>query len=292
MNNFKELITKIDEIIRSIKPLVKEKAISEAMPGLETANAHLLSMGKLAKSDIEKRFLANRIFAMECLSKEIDSILSKREAGKKEDGNIALKCNWNDNGFKAPCNQQAYDFNILQGRAWCSSLENKCRNFVGEATLGRNPCYESIALKEMRFGAGWDHTGDRKKPRRIHSVRQGRIAILTTRPPGVDETGRLIIGCLLINKVVDDPGLETLIFGDKEKSIEIDYDRIKINFWDYYKNAGDESLILWASGLFRYIADKTVLNILTGINEQYKKEGRDISRVRELIGQYEKPVAG
>lgn len=33
--------------------------------------------------------------------------------------------------------------------------------------------------------------------------------------------------------------------------------------------AGDESLVLWASGLFRYINDETVLNILMGIGEQY-----------------------
>jgi hypothetical protein len=56
---------------------------------------------------------------------------------------------------------------------------------------------------------------------------------------------------------------------------------------DYYKNAGDENLILWASGLFRYISDETVLNILKGIGVQYKKSGRDVFKIIELICYYE-----
>ncbi len=78
-----------------------------------------------------------------------------------------------------------------------------------------------------------------------------------------------------------------MIYGDRTKSLEIDYDAVKIKFWDYYKNAGDEKLILWASGLFRYISDETVLNILKGIGEQYKNSERDVSEIIELIRHYE-----
>lgn len=113
------------------------------------------------------------------------------------------------------------------------------------------------------------------------------MAILTTRPPGAYEKDRLIIGCLFIKSVADDPGEETKIYGDRSKSIEIDYDEIKVKFWDYYKNAGDENLILWASGLFRYISDETVLNILRGIGEQYENSERDVSKIIELIHYYE-----
>jgi len=140
----------------------------------------------------------------------------------------------------------------------------------------------------MFFGAGWDHTGERNQPRHIHSVRQDRMAILTTRPPGADEKDRLIIACLFIENVADDPDEETKIYGDASKSLEVNFSEIKVRFWDYYKNAGDENLILWASGLFRYISDETVLNILRGIGEQYKNSGYEVIKIIELIRYYER----
>jgi hypothetical protein len=287
MTGFKELRERIDSLIEETKFWIKKKSIHESMLRLEKANEHLTTLRQLADGEFQNKVVANRTFDLESLARKIDEILSKREAGKREDGNIALKCNWNDKHYKAPCSSQAYNFNLLQGRAWCSSPLCKCRDYSVEVSLKNHPCYESIALKEMFFGAGWDHTGERTQPRHIHSVRNGRVAILTTRPPGSEEKDRLIIGCLLINGVADDPGEETKIYGDALKSLEVDYDQIKVKFWDYYKNAGDENLILWASGLFRYISDETVLNMLQGIGEQYKNSGRDLSQVIELIRYYE-----
>lgn len=140
----------------------------------------------------------------------------------------------------------------------------------------------------MYFGAGWDHSGETNQPRHIHSARPERMAILTTRPPGFAEKDRLVIGFLFIDRLVDAPGEETKISGDRQKSIEIDYENIKVRFWDYYKNAGDEKLILWASGLFRYISDSTVLNVLRSVGEQYVNAGRDVSKIIAMIAHYEK----
>lgn len=287
MNDFRELRENIDCLMDEARIWIKKKSISESMQRIETANNILKKLKQLADGEIQSRVVLNRTFELESLAKKIDEILSKREAGKKEDGNIAFKCNWNDRYYKAPCSLNAYNFNLLEGRAWCSSPSCKCRVFTDDISLKNHPCYESIALKEMLFGAGWDHTGERNQPRHIHSARIERMAILTTRPPGAEEKDRLIIGCLFIKNVVDDPGKETMIYGDKTKSLEIDYNAVKIKFWDYYKNTGDENLILWASGLFRYISDETVFNILKGIGEQYKNSGRDVSKIIELIRYYE-----
>jgi hypothetical protein len=287
MNDFKKLRENIDSLIDEIKSWITKKSISESMKRIEQANEKVTSLKQLSVGEIQNRIVVNRIFVLESLARNIDKILSKREAGKKEDGNVALKCNWNDKYYKTPCSLKAYDFNILQGKAWCNSPLSNCREFTGEVSLKRHPCYESIALKEMYFGAGWDHTGKRTQPRHIHSARCGRMAVLTTRPPDADEKNRIIIGCLFIEKLTDDPGEETKIYGDKTKSIVIDYDEIKVNFWDYYKNAGNENLILWASGLVRYISDETVLNILKGIGEKYKNLGRDVIKIIELIRYYE-----
>lgn len=287
MNDFKELRENIDSLIDESKSWIKKKSISESMRRIDKANEHLIKLKQLAQGEIQNRVVVNRSFELEILARKVDEILSKREAGKKEDGNIALKCNWNDKYYKAPCSLTAYKFNLSENKAWCSSPLSKCREFTDEVSLEHHPCYESIALQEMYFGAGWDHTGEKTQPRHIYSVRRGRLAIFTTRPPGAEEKDRLIIGCLFIENVADDPGEETKIYGDRAKSLEIDYDEIKVKFWDYYKNAGDENLILWASGLFRYISDETVLNILKGIGEQYKNTGRDVIKIIELIRYYE-----
>jgi hypothetical protein len=291
INEFIELRENIEHLIEETKGWINKKSTLESYKRIEECNALLTRLNTMADGDIQSRIVLNRRYQLEHLAKQIDEILSKREAGKKGDGNIALKCNWNDKYYKAPCGVEAYNFNIQQGRAWCSSPQSKCRKYSNDVDLKNHPCYESIALKEMYFGAGWDHTGERNQPRHIHSAKVGRMAILTTRPPGAEEPDRLIIGCLLIKALQGDPGEETKIFGDRVKSIEVNYDEVKVKFWDYYKNAGDENLILWASGLFRYITDETVLNMLKGIGEKYKNSNRDVVKIIDLIRYYEDLIA-
>ncbi len=280
----------IEGLIEEMEFWIKKKSIAETSKRFEASNELLTKLRVMAQNDIQRRAVLRLTSDIEFLATKIDDILSKREAGKREDGNLAFKCNWNDRHYKAPCSLEAYNFNMLQGRAWCISPLNKCRNYNDEVSLKSHPCYESIALKEMYFAAGMDHTGDAIRPRHIHSARIGRMAILTTRPPWEEEQGRIIIGCLLIKDVHDDPGEETKIYGDKERSIELDYDKVKIKFWDYYKNEGAEKLILWASGLFRYISDEAVLNILKGIGEQYRNTGRDAKKVIGLMKDYEELI--
>lgn len=288
---FRDLRQEIDCLIKEAKDWVKRKSIFESNKRVEEAESLLVNLRQMMKGEVQKRSVFNLTVELENLAKTVDDILSKREAGKKEDGNVAFKCNWNDKHYRAPCSQEAYEFNIRHGRVWCTSPECKCRQYVNaEVTMDDHPCYESVAVKEMYFGAGWDHTGERNQPRHIYSVRQDRMAILTTRPPGAREEDRVIIACLSLTEVRDDPDAETKVFGDKEKSLEIDYDKIKVYFWDYYKNAGAPDLKVWSSGLFRYISDETVLNILRGVGEKYKNSRRDTKKAIDLIQQYEKII--
>lgn len=284
---FRQKREKIEALIEEMKDSIKKRSIIEATKRLEQSNQLLNELRIMVQNEIQRRAVSRLSGDIEYLATKVDDILTKREAGKREDGNLAFKCNWNDKHYKAPCSLDAYSYNLSEGRAWCSSYLNKCRNYNEEVSLKSHPCYESIALKEMYFGAGADHTGDVIRPRHIHSARVGRMAILTTRKPWEEEKDRIIIGCLLIKEVHDDPGQETKIYGDKEKSIEIDYDEVKVKFWDYYKNEGNENLILWASGLFRYISNETVLNILKGIGEKYRNTGRDLKKILWLIKYYE-----
>ena len=167
----------IEHLIEETKGLIDKKSILESCKRIEECNALLTKLNAMANGDTQARIVLNRRYQLESLEKQIDEILSKREVGKKEDGNIAFKCNWNDKYYKAPCSLDAYNLNINQGRAWCSSPQSKCREYGGEVDLKNHPCYESIALKHMFFGAGWDHTGERNQPRHIHSAKVGRMAI-------------------------------------------------------------------------------------------------------------------
>jgi len=290
---FRELRDKIESLLKEIEECIKKKNIFESSKRIEVARNYLIELRKEKETEkeVDKTIERRLTGLIEYWAVKIDDTLSKREAGKKEDGNIAFKCNWNDMYYKAVCSEEAYKFNIGEGKAWCNISEGKCREYINkELSMKNPPCYESIALKGMYFGAGWDHTGEIEKPRHIHSTREGRMAMLTTRPPGTEEKDRLVIGCLYISKVIDDPGKETIIYGDKEKSIEVDYDEIKVKFWKYYNNPGAPDQILWASGLFRYISDETVLNILKDIGEKYKNSNRNTNNIIDLIMYYEEII--
>lgn len=113
MKDFKEIRENIDFLIEEIKSWIKKKSISESMQRIEKANEQLIRLKQLSDGEIQHRVVLNRTFELESLARKVDEILSKREAGKKEDGNIALKCNWNDKYYKAPCSLKAYEFNLL-----------------------------------------------------------------------------------------------------------------------------------------------------------------------------------
>jgi hypothetical protein len=287
INSFIKFRENIETLIVDTKKWVKQKSINESSIRLDKLRKLLFDLNNMAANDVQKKAVLRLKQDIDFLDIQVENIYSKRESGKKQDGNIAFKCNWNDKYYRAPCSEAAYNSNLIEGRAWCSHKLSKCRTYTHEVTLDNNPCYESIALKEMFFGAGWDINGDKIKYRQIHSVKSNRLAILTTRRPYTDEKDRMIVGILYINQVKDDDNTETKIFGDKEKSIAIDYDKINIRFWDYYKNPNAEDSIFWGTGLFRYISNGTVLSMLQDINKIFNDIGMDTTIINKLLIHYE-----
>jgi len=287
-NLFRKSREQVEQLCLEARQLIDQKATVEADAKLKEAQASLDRFRESAEGDVQERSVQNLSSEISALFEGIDDLLSKREAGKTGDGNIALKCNWNDRGYCAPCSDAAYELNVREGRIWCRL--SGCREHGDEVSLREHPCYESIALKEMYFGAGWDHTGGKEHPRHVHHVRTGRAAILTTRPPATEERDRLVIGVLLIDRVDDDPGEETRVHGDKEASVAIPFDEVKVRFWDHYKNPGAEDIILWASGLFRYVTNGTVMGVLKDVQQKYAARGRDTAAVDELCSHYEELV--
>jgi endonuclease-3 len=91
---------------------------------------------------------------------------------------------------------------------------------------------------------------------------------LTTLEPHKRENERKIIGFLKITEISEGHEKETIVYGDPARSIEIE-PSLDIRFWDYYENPNAPDRHVWATGLFRYIGDETVLKFLHDLKRKY-----------------------
>lgn len=216
------------------------------------------------------------------------SRLEKKDNQMSASGtNLAFKCTYNDAAFRGICSPQTYEYNLSKGRAWCEKA--KCRSFKGNPTKEDHPCYESILFTEWRFGAGWDHRKV-ERPRPIKEVKEGKIALLTTLEPNKEEKDRRIIGFLTIDRLEEGEEKETVVYGDPNKSLELDPQLI-IRFWDYYKNLKAPERVFWGSGLFRYVQDKVILKFLDELKRIYvepRYPAREIAKIKGLLNDYPK----
>lgn len=283
-NIFKTKREFIEEQFVILDTLIMKSSISEAKNKLGEIICSCNILGEASAGDVQNRAIND--FNTQ-INQYSANILLNRENAIIQNDNIVFKCNWNDKYYQAPCSKEAYNFNIKEGRVWCSSEECMCRNSSEVTTKENYPCYESIALKEMMFGAGWDHTGGNTRPRHITYAHTERVAFLSTRPPGTDEIDRLIIGCIFIDKISEGPNVETILFGDLKMSFAIDHKIIQLKFWDYYSNINAVDSKIWSTGLYRYISNNTVLKMLKDINKQYKKADLDVNKIHSLIEFYE-----
>ena len=90
----------------------------------------------------------------------------------------------------------------------------------------------------------------------------GRIALLTTRFPGDDESERRIIGAMLIESISLDTnwGPSTIVRGDPRFSLRAPVDAL-FRYWDF--KAGSRR---WHEHLYRYISDVEVANYLRALH--------------------------
>ena len=272
----------LDNEIDRIAALVKGLKFQEAEENLSQVDElyRQLAMVINQKSEVHKRIIQNSRIKINILYQNVENGLQRREAGKKEDGNIAFKCNWNDKNYQGICSDSAYQYNQIYGGPWC--LYSRCRQFVDLPTPPDDCCYESRALIDCNFGAGWDHgpNGEPIYPRKIKSAKRGKIALLTTQTP--DSQHRLIVGAFKIIKLVEDPGKETFLYGNKETVLE-DMLKYEIRFWNYHKNPRNPGSQAWSTGLFRYVSDIAILGILEEYIDKKRKEYNDASKAEKLI---------
>lgn len=275
-------LDKVQDFIESLKYQEAEANLAKAEETFEQLQS-LLEPG----NEIHVRIGQNRQTRMDSLAIRIDDGLKRREAGKKRDGNVAFKCNWNDKGYKGVCSDAAYRHNQVHGGPWCRHQLNKCRTYVGRDPVPEDCCYEARAFIDCKFGAGWinDEYGNPLPDgaRKIREARKGKMALLTTIPPGSRD--RLIVGAFPIDRVLDDPGVETFILGDKNLTLD-DMLAYKIEFWNFHRNPFAPSSQAWATGLFRYISNVAVLGILEEYIRKKSSAGGDTLKARDLLNKF------
>lgn len=283
---FKDISIALTNKVGIIQQLVAGLRYQEADSELSVAEQLLTELEAAMDSGnvTQRQILQHRKIDMDSLFRKVDDGLQRREAGKKADGNIAFKCNWNDKEYKGVCTDAAYAHNQLHGGPWCRHQHGRCRSFVGCHPAPAGCCYESHALTDCRFGAGWNHDqygnmipgGERK----ITSAKRGKIAVLTTVPPNTSH--RLIVGAFVIDRVLDDPGQETFIIGDRDLMLD-DMLTYAIKFWDFHKNPVTPKSTAWATGLFRYVSDAAVLGMLEEYIRTKGSISGDTTRAESLL---------
>jgi hypothetical protein len=205
-------------------------------------------------------------------------------ASNKRDGNIALKCTFNDDrrrplqlGFLGTCSNENIERNV-QGptrRIWCS--QSDCAAFYAQGFRGpvpSLPCYESNLFQNWRFGTGvLAHQTPKERMDVPRHALPGKVAVLTTRFPGEDEGARRIIGAMLIKDIAEDKQWGSMmVVGDPQCSFRAPEDPPFL-YWDF--KTGSRR---WHEHLYRYISDEEVANYLRA----FRSKVMDL-RVRAIV---------
>ena len=206
---------------------------------------------------------------------------------------VAFKCTFCDGGssdtcigFRGQCSDKMIRCNVEQlKRVWCS-IGSVCKKYYDDRLTGHrnitrkdldqycNPdgvygaCYESSLLNLWRMGAGVHHTGpDAGKPMHLSRMKEGSLAVMTTRRPQETEAERFVFAVWLVNEVYNgDEREEGFVSADPVWRIELLPGQAeKILFWNYYFNKNKPDKIVFGSGLHRYLTDIEAAQILRDI---------------------------
>lgn len=225
-------------------------------------------------TDIEKLYYSIKDKPKKELRKESftfpKTIITRPLSEKIKDGNISFKVTYNDNNWSDVCSKDIANYNFIN-RTWCkiqSSEADNCqsKNWKKNPPNENNfPCYDCVAIKTFSFYPGHYHgVKHDNEPKRCIGAKMGKIAILTSREPSATESERFIISIGQINsiKTLVDDGFE-LINCDKNTGLFF-LGNNKPKFWKHFRNSNTDR-IAWNTGLFRYLDDTTVRNIIEDI---------------------------
>lgn len=204
------------------------------------------------------------------------------------DGNIAFKVTYNDSNWYGVCKEDTYKYNV-EHRTWCgiqAEYKDSCRHKQYQKTEDLDidflPCYESIVLKELSFSPGINHGSKLNNiPKRCLAAKKGKFAIFTSRELGESENERFIFAIGVIQSIFPSGGIGESEYFVCDKKTALVFGKSNYpNYWKYYKNPNTDRVV-WGTGLFRYINDKTVRRLLQDV--QHYEDKTLSSRATELL---------
>lgn len=208
-----------------------------------------------------------------------------------KDGNIAFKVAYNDRNWHEPCSRDAFHFNAHEkGVPWCRQQANNpinCQSKRARTKADFVPCYDAVALKRLSFSPGWKNTMD--VPHVCKEAKVGKVALLTSRPPGEAEERRFVFAILDIARIRVQkggrwPGTE-YFDGSRDGSIVFD-EQNRPRFWEFHANPRAPEVIAWGAGLFRYVKDETVRRLLCSVRDSQGFTKDQKKRAVALLSRY------
>lgn len=102
------------------------------------------------------------------------------------------------------------------------------------------------------------------EPRTIKNAERGSLAVLTTVLPDMPEEDRRIFAIFRIGRIHkgDDETAGYVVADSKYRISLTPKETNDLKFWDYYRNESKPNQCQWGSGLFRYLYDNQVAQIL------------------------------
>jgi hypothetical protein len=194
---------------------------------------------------------------------------------KLVDGNIAFKVTYNDKNWNGLCSSNIADYNF-KNRTWCkiqSGFRDNCqgKHWANKVIKkGEFPCMDAGALSntDPKFYAGHFHGPKHdNEPIRALNIKQGKLAVFTSREPGEPESERFIFFIGIINYIeeVRQNGEKFEIYHCDPKTGLYFEKSYYPKFWKYYRNPNNPQKFGWNTGLFRYLNDKQMIDILESI---------------------------
>lgn len=246
---------------------------------------------QFSKSEIQK--LYNDIkdkpkFELKGNHKELPkTILTRPLSEKLIDGNIAFKVTFNDSEWMNVCSTDVANYNFKH-RTWCkiqSTFADNCQNPKWQELIEQGkgaPCADCVALRYLEFYPGHFH-GEKhnNEPKRCLGAKMGKIALFTSKEPGANESERFIFAIGQINRIttLEDANHET-IGCDYDSAVYIKNNDLKL--WKYFRNKNTDR-IAWNTGLFRYVNDGVIRNILSEIIKEKKLDKLEIENAQKLL---------
>lgn len=181
----------------------------------------------------------------------------------QENLNVVFKCAWSNSQYRAKCDK-------------CPITPTCSQRRIHVHPENPESCWEMALFNILEFGSG-DNVP-------ILNAAINKIVVFTTKKPNMDH--RSIIGITRINNIRRHETLSCshgaywsdIVVGDPTLFVEIPQ-KIDINYenWDNR---------LWRQGLFRYLKDDKLMNILVTVKSIFQATGINSSilgRLDELI---------